>query len=747
MKFLLYTFTLLMLPALAVFLMYGNVAGNLFSIVLSAAGFSVVLCALGILLHKIHYRIAVVAVTFLLLIFFIIRVLLGFLFDFSGRGFTSEFFAHIELKSLEVGISEYGAALIPLLLGIIALAVITSRLLHDLKKNSAKSGVLSLLFSFVLIYFGASASPEIRLANAFQRYTSDSQPILSDSKTKEEIVALLAPLRGTKNIPVQKNMIQAQLPEEPLNLVVIYLESFNEMLTESKKYPGLTPHMDVLKKKYHYFSRNFSSAYVTVEGIADSQCGTLMNMDYANNSLTNAKGRLPVLPCLGDVLNKAGYHQVYLGGADIAFAGKGDFLKEHGYDEVLGLNHWRRAGHKAQTNVWGLPDTTLFNEAFDRIKTFHKKKIPFNVSMLTLGTHIPGFTYEGCPSYSQAPNEPFLNAIHCTDFLLGKFISQLEKEDILKNTVLFIQADHGVFPSREMKNLFGKDVEDRRLFTLVSTPDIVNNQREQWSIDAPIASVDMAPTLLDAMGIQHNVSFIVGHSQFNNKSKPVYKLTRYEDYTKQGKKIRNNPMNCTEPDVTNTLNFPLDDCAKDKALRAVYTLGATYTGISKTSHVCRRGATVYMDPNSGKVHLFWGRTELTGEFYGQGRTVSKAKGVYLLLLDENDEILQQLFFAHDIKRELQRLQRALSNLLPGQHALLISNVRSQDVGESLINIWPKILIENQAAYITNTKQGENRIEWASSKLDFAIKLQPQSCPGGVQVSAIDNPIESELTAP
>ncbi|GAH13738.1 unnamed protein product, partial [marine sediment metagenome] len=84
--------------------------------------------------------------------------------------------------------------------------------------------------------------------------------------------------------------LKASPPDKPLNLILIYLESFNETLAGDDLYPGLTPRIDALKERYHSFDQIHSSGYVTIEGIANSQCGTLMNMDYANSSLTTSKG-------------------------------------------------------------------------------------------------------------------------------------------------------------------------------------------------------------------------------------------------------------------------------------------------------------------------------------------------------------------------------------------------------------------------------------------------------------------------
>ena len=78
--------------------------------------------------------------------------------------------------------------------------------------------------------------------------------------------------------------------------------------------------------------------------------------------------------------------------------GKGAFLKQHGYDEAYGKNHWKDIGEK-NFNTWGLHDDRLFFHAKQKILELHKNKQPFNFTMLTLNLHEPnGFSDRLCAS-------------------------------------------------------------------------------------------------------------------------------------------------------------------------------------------------------------------------------------------------------------------------------------------------------------------------------------------------------------
>ncbi len=64
-------------------------------------------------------------------------------------------------------------------------------------------------------------------------------------------------------------------------------------------------------------------------GITASQCGIPLNsviLEDGNSQGERLKSFLPRATCLGDSLKKLGYINIFLGGARLAFAGKGKFL-------------------------------------------------------------------------------------------------------------------------------------------------------------------------------------------------------------------------------------------------------------------------------------------------------------------------------------------------------------------------------------------------------------------------------------
>src|SRR5690606_23189858 len=125
-------------------------------------------------------------------------------------------------------------------------------------------------------------------------------------------------------------------------------------------YPGLMPNLTRLVAEHGLVPHIHASSFVTMEGIVNTQCGTLYPFDGRSEAMAGFDNLLERMPCLGDVLHAAGYRQTFLGGADKSFAGKGRFLSVHGYDKVMGQGDWAAQGLNQRPGTWGVSDVDLF---------------------------------------------------------------------------------------------------------------------------------------------------------------------------------------------------------------------------------------------------------------------------------------------------------------------------------------------------------------------------------------------------
>lgn len=613
----------------------------------------------------------------LVLFYFIFLFLLLFevtLFDFTGRGFTNEVYFHFELESIKVAFNEYS---LQILIFTILIVFYTFFINTLLKKSSQNNHYVTLIIALGVLITVTTNSSMARFSSGFLNYLVD-EPEPLDQTLINKYIDLGVLKNGT--ITTQKNL-DADLQADSKNLILLYLESFNEGLLELEQYPDLTPNLNRLTKSYNQL-KHLSSAYVTIEGVISSQCGTMLPMTAGNNTFLNNGQLMSNLPCLGDVLQKAGYTQYYLGGAVMEFAGKGRFFENHGYDHIWGLEHWHENGFITPAGEWGLSDNQLFENALKTIKAAAKNP-PYNVTLLTLGTHAPGFIYDGCSPYPNS-DELFINAIHCTDQLVGTFVNELEQSGVLDDAVLMIVADHGVFPTAKMKTLFGKTADDRHLF------GITNYTLDSSNI--ALSSYDLAPTLLDMLNINHNAVFLFGQSLFKKNSQHQKYVTRYGDWDNSGM-ILNQTGQCA---AENTLEWPLNSCQKQQLLSLTSQLLEYYSFKEPTESLsCDLDVEFVKNTDeNGLVNwsLLLNQINHFDHFYSGGFLLKSSRissGSFVFVLNDDLEIKSHLFFIPG-KQSEKNLPAYIANI---EQPILIVRTQINHQNDSLENFSDTIKIE------------------------------------------------------
>jgi arylsulfatase A-like enzyme len=420
--------------------------------------------------------------------------------------FNARFFAHLNPVNLRAGLHAFpvmiggGVAVFGVML--VVCAGVLAWLWRDGRREGAtllRSGpVLVTLVIALLAVLGVDSAPR-RLTAYVTRVRQSAH--FADTPQGRAVAAQL----DLHPVP-PKRVIAA--PGK--NLVFIYMESLERQFWSSKLYPGLTPNLDRLRAQGIDFSgfETFSGANYTIAGMFASQCGVPLfssafaGLDAVATNTTDAQTFHPKIACLGDVLHKAGYTQLYMGGAPIHFSNKGLFFRLHGYDQALGLQQLEAANDgKLPQAGWGLYDSALFKLALARYQALEATRKPFNLTLLTLDTHPPnGRPSPGCPKYAANSNS-MLQAVHCTDFLLGRFVDALSREPGWKNTIVVIMSDHLMMRS-VADPLFPPDYHRR--------PALLVLNAGHGERPARMYHMDIAPTLLALLGVRTNATFIAG---------------------------------------------------------------------------------------------------------------------------------------------------------------------------------------------------------------------------------------------
>ena len=281
------------------------------------------------------------------------------------------------------------------------------------------------------------------------------------------------------------------------NLIYLYVESLELNYLNKDLFPGLTPNLQRLRSEATDFTNigGMWGTSWTIAGMVSSQCGIPLISPGENNSTSGAGQFLPKAVCMGDILKSQGYALHYMGGAALTFAGKGLFYKDHGFDHIEGLSSLlTKTPNQDYRNWWGLYDDSLYALLTKRIERLASLDQPFALFGLTLDTHHPkGNVSFSCRNslYLDGSN-PILNAVHCADQLIAKFVSDLRNNDLLKNTILVIASDHLALPNTAAARLKS---EPRKNLMLV-----FNEALPTGEVTKPGTTLDMGPTLINLMG-------------------------------------------------------------------------------------------------------------------------------------------------------------------------------------------------------------------------------------------------------
>ncbi|WP_424682098.1 sulfatase-like hydrolase/transferase [Frateuria sp. YIM B11624] len=422
----------------------------------------------------------------------------------QGSSFNDRFFAHLNAGNLPVAFEAYPWASLVTVFVLVAVFVAAFMALRRASRHHVAriAGFAALVF--VALACVVDAAPR-RLYGYFTH--AGRTESLANSAYGAHIRSMLD---GDPSEPADVVATPGR------NLVFVYLESVERTYTDETRFPGLTPNLNRLRAQGLDFSglATFPGVTYTIAGLFSSQCGapylisSIFGDDFGklgfvpNNDNTTASSFHPELACLGDVLRAAGYDQTFLSGVALSFANKGDFFRMHGFDHLLGKPQIEALHDgKLASQGWGLHDSDLFDEALAQYRRKQASGKPFSVMLSTVDTHPPkGYLLPGCEPYAAIRNA-MLDAVHCSDTLLGRFVAQLSAEPGWKDTLVVVMSDH-VAMRNAASALYPPDDQRQPLLFVLNAG--------QGDRPVRMYHMDVAPTVLGLLGVRSNVRFMAG---------------------------------------------------------------------------------------------------------------------------------------------------------------------------------------------------------------------------------------------
>ena len=287
--------------------------------------------------------------------------------------------------------------------------------------------------------------------------------------------------------------------EDPPNLLLLYLESVERTYADRERFGDAYADLDAIGENGLVYEGVYQidNTGWTMAGMIASQCGApLMPAGLLHDrQFSPLETVVPGVDCLGDLLSEQGYRLTYMGGASTAFAGKGLFYKDHGFDTVLGREDLQpRLDDPDYLNNWGLYDDSLYDFTMEEVRRLNEEDGPWGLVNLSLNAHAPsGYPARRClDRQGDFDGEDILYSVECIAWLARDLLERLESEALLENTLVVLVSDHLTMRVSAWEQLIQSERDNT--FMLLG-PDIpIGRQTREASM------VDVFPTLLEAMG-------------------------------------------------------------------------------------------------------------------------------------------------------------------------------------------------------------------------------------------------------
>lgn len=295
--------------------------------------------------------------------------------------------------------------------------------------------------------------------------------------------------------------------KEKKNLILVFLESmeynFQDSTNGGDLPENLIPEITGLLKQEQSFIPGGVQITGTGWTMADAvakTCGIPMKLSPSMISdPKEMKVFLPGVACLTDILMANNYNVVVSKGANLKFSGMDAFLNSHSAPKAFGFAEYLKDKSRIKGDViseWGVKDSMHFELVKEHIDRMSKQDMPWAMWFFTVNTHTPlGIIDSTCGIPQNISGPDRLPAItKCSSRQVDKFIKWAMTQEWFENTVIAVMGDHASMAAPE--NLGFRNAN----LTHYWLDFFINSNRYAENYSRKFTSLDMFPTILEAMG-------------------------------------------------------------------------------------------------------------------------------------------------------------------------------------------------------------------------------------------------------
>jgi phosphoglycerol transferase MdoB-like AlkP superfamily enzyme len=285
---------------------------------------------------------------------------------------------------------------------------------------------------------------------------------------------------------------QAEPPKR--NVVLVLMESMSAKYLKAYGGEGLTPNLDLFREAGLSFDNLYSTGTRTVRGLE----AVLLSLPPTPGQSILRRPKSDNLFTLGSVFEEQGYDLNFIYGGHAFFDNMREFFES---------NHFRvqdQGEFPAEmihfANAWGVCDEDAFDFALSQANLLAAKQKPFFQLILTTSNHRP-YTF---PSgrIDRPSGSGRESAVKYSDWSIGHFIAEAQKQPWFDNTVFIFVADHDAAVAGGTKIM----PDDYKIPFIIYAPKIVKPEK----VLKLGSQIDVGPSLLGLLKFTYQTRFF-GH--------------------------------------------------------------------------------------------------------------------------------------------------------------------------------------------------------------------------------------------
>ena len=334
------------------------------------------------------------------------------------------------------------------------------------------------------------------------------------------------------------------------NVIVIHAESM-QTFPMGLKFNGkeVTPNLNKLAKEGMFFNNFYAEVGVGTSSDSEFTFNTSLMPSTKGTAFVNYFDREYV--AIPNLLKNKGYYTFSMHANTGDFWNRNNMYKALGYDDFYSKESYVID----ETIGLGLSDKSFFRQSVEKIEKIKETNdSPFYGLLIMLSNHTPfddvdlmeefDTTISVDTGYSTITRDylegttmnNYLRSVHYADSAIGEFVKELNKKNLLDNTVLIIYGDHDARLSyNDFNLLYNYDAIENKIRTEENdkykpynkydyeldrkVPLIIWTKEKKYNIevDTPNGMIDVLPTIGNMLGIHSD--YQIGHDIFSLKDK------------------------------------------------------------------------------------------------------------------------------------------------------------------------------------------------------------------------------------